>query len=131
MKIAVTCEDGKVFQHFGHTSEFAVFDIENGAIVSESRKSSGESGHGALAELLAGEEIDLLICGGIGGGALSALVEAGVAVVGGASGGVRDVVERYLAGTLIRREDYRCAHHDNEAHSCTEEHHCGNTCTGN
>ena len=73
MKIAVTCENGFVFQHFGHTPEFVVYDCENGQIVSSRIVSSGDSGHSALAGLLSGEQIDVLICGGIGGGAINAL----------------------------------------------------------
>ncbi|MBR2000041.1 MAG: dinitrogenase iron-molybdenum cofactor biosynthesis protein, partial [Lentisphaeria bacterium] len=49
MKIAVTCENEQVFQHFGHTPGFAVFETEAGQIINEKRVSSGDSGHGALA----------------------------------------------------------------------------------
>ena len=63
MKIAVTCENHQVFQHFGHTPEFAVFEVENQKIISEKILSSGDSGHGALANILALEQVDLLICG--------------------------------------------------------------------
>ena len=76
MKIAVTCEDHQVFQHFGHTPGFAVFETEDGKVVSEKLLSSGDSGHGALAALLAEEKVDVLICGGIGGGAVNALKAA-------------------------------------------------------
>ena len=65
MKIAVTCENGFVFQHFGHTPEFAVYDCEGGQIVSSRIVSSGDSGHGSLAGLLSGEQINVLICGGL------------------------------------------------------------------
>ena len=125
MKIAVTSENGTVFQHFGHTPEFAVYDCENGQIVSSRIVSSGDSGHGALAGLLDDERIDVLICGGIGGGAIGALSECGIRVVGGAEGQVDDVVRAYLAGTLVRREGFFCGHHDHGAgHSCGD-HGCG------
>lgn len=125
MKIAVTCENGFVFQHFGHTPEFAVYDCENGQIVSSRIVSSGDSGHGALAGLLSGEQIDVLICGGIGGGAINALTQYGIQVVGGAEGPVEDAVRAYLAGNLIPREGFMCAHHDHgEGHSCGD-HGCG------
>ena len=78
MKIAVTCENNEVFQHFGHTPEFAVFETMPGKIISEYRLATGENGHGALATLLASEKVDLLICGGIGGGAQAALKAAGI-----------------------------------------------------
>ena len=125
MKIAVTCENGFVFQHFGHTPEFVVYDCENGQIVSSTIVSSGDSGHGALAGLLDGEHIDVLICGGIGGGAINALSQYGIQVVGGAEGPVEDVVQAYLAGNLAPREGFMCAHHDHgEGHTCGD-HGCG------
>ena len=120
MKIAVTCENNQVFQHFGHTPEFAVYEIDAGNIVSEKILSSGDSGHGALATLLAGEKIDVLICGGIGGGAINALANAGIQVVGGAEGNVREVAEAFANGTLQVRADFHCNHHHHgEGHTCS------------
>ena len=119
MKIAVTCENDCVFQHFGHTPGFAVFETAGTEIIGESRLSSGDSGHGALATLLAAEKVELLICGGIGGGAINALSNAGIQVIGGAEGGVRDVVLAYLNGTLQLRENFHCNHHHHgEGHTC-------------
>ena len=136
-KIAVTCENNEVFQHFGHTPEFAVFEVEPGKILSESRISSGESGHGALATLLADEQIELLICGGIGGGAINALAQNGIEVIGGAEGNVREVVEALLAGNLKVRENFHCNHHHDhgEGHNCGshdhgEGHNCGSHSCG-
>lgn len=128
MKIAVTCENDQVFQHFGHTPGFAVFETEAGQIINEKRVSSGDSGHGALAGLLAEEKIDLLICGGIGGGAVNALTSFGIHVVGGAEGNVREVVEALLNGTLKVREDFHCNHHHGEGHTC-HGHSCGGKCS--
>lgn len=126
MKIAVTCENGQVFQHFGHTPEFAVFEVEDKKIISEKILSSGESGHGALAGLLSEDNIDLLICGGIGGGAINALANAGIQVIGGAEGDVRAVVEALLNDTLEVRENFHCNHHHHhgEGHTCGD-HGCG------
>ncbi len=133
MKIAVTCANGEVFQHFGHTPGFAVFEVADGQIVSEKELSSGESGHGALAGLLAEESVDVLICGGIGGGAINALGNAGIKVVGGASGAVRAVAEAFAAGTLQVRADFHCNHHHDHdsGHSCGDSHggSCGGSCS--
>ena len=121
MKIAVTCENNQVFQHFGHTPGFAVFEVADGKIVNEKMLSSGDSGHGALATLLALEQIEVLICGGIGGGAINALGNAGIKVVGGAEGDVRTVAENYVAGTLQLRANFHCNHHHHGAgHTCGE-----------
>ena len=132
MKIAITCENDTVFQHFGHTPGFAVFETMPGKIISESRISSGDSGHGALATLLKEENIDLLICGGIGGGAINALANAGIEVVGGASGNVREVAEAFVNGTLQVRSDFHCNHHHDhgEGHDCGS-HSCGSNGCGN
>ena len=126
MKIAVTCENGQVFQHFGHTPGFAVFEVEEGKIVAEKMISSGSSGHGALAGVLALESVNVLICGGIGGGAINALANTGIEVIGGAEGNVREVVEALLAGTLQVRQNFHCNHHHHgEGHNCGS-HSCGN-----
>lgn len=69
MKIAVTYENGEIFQHFGHTEQFKVYEVENGEIVKAEVIDSNGSGHGALAGLLFESGIEVLICGGIGGGA--------------------------------------------------------------
>ena len=126
MKIAVTCENNEVFQHFGHTPEFAVFTVEDGKVVSKRILSCGGTGHGALAGVLKEGGVDLLICGGIGGGAQMALAEAGVQLIGGASGKVDEVVAAFLKGELSVNPDFQCHHHDGDAgHKCGE-HHCGN-----
>ena len=125
MKIAVTCEDHQVFQHFGHTPGFAVFEAEDGKIISEKILSSGDSGHGALAALLSEEKVDIRICGGIGGGAVRALQSAFIMVVGGAEGDVREVAEAFVSGTLKVRENFHCQHHHHgEGHTCGN-HGCG------
>ena len=69
MKIAVTYADGLIFQHFGHTQQFKIYEVENGSIISSEVVDTNGSGHGALAGLLAALKVDVLICGGIGGGA--------------------------------------------------------------
>ena len=77
MKIAVTYENGEVFQHFGHTEQFKIYEIEDGKIISQEITDTNGSGHGALAGFLKERSVDALICGGIGGGAKAALAEAG------------------------------------------------------
>ncbi len=126
MKIAVTYENGEVFQHFGHTQEFKVYTVEDGNVQSSEIIGSEGSGHGALAGLLAGKDIDVLICGGIGGGAQAALEENGIELCAGASGNTDDAVEAYLKGELINT-GVNCDHHG-EGHTCgdhEEEHGCG------
>ena len=86
MRVAVTYENGEIFQHFGHTEQFKVYDIEDGRILSSEVVDTNGSGHGALAGVLKALKVDALICGGIGGGAQMALAEAGIKLYGGVSG---------------------------------------------
>ncbi len=125
MKIAVTCENDQVFQHFGHTPQFAIFDAVDGEITSDSRIDTGDSGHGALATLLSAQNVEVLICGGIGGGAINALARENILVVGGAEGNVRQVAEDFANGRLKVRANFHCNHHDHgEGHTCGD-HGCG------
>lgn len=117
MRIAVTYEAGLVFQHFGHTAAFKLYDVENGQVVSSRVVDTNGSGHGALATFLREQGVDTLICGGIGGGARMALTDAGITLYGGVYGDADDVVEDLLAGVLRYNPDARCDHHG-EGHSC-------------
>ncbi len=116
MKIAVAYENGEVFRHFGHTQEFKVYEAENGEIISSEIIGAGGSGHGALASLLAGESINVLICGGIGQGAEAALSGQGIELCAGVSGSADEAVRAYLRGEL-ENSGANCDHHG-EGHSC-------------
>ena len=130
-RIAVTYENGEVFQHFGHTEEFKVYEVEDGKILNSEIIGSNGSGHGALAGLLNEKKIDVLICGGIGGGAQAALAERGIELCAGASGNADEAVKAYLSGELVNT-GANCNHHG-EGHSCGE-HSCGDheehSCSG-
>ena len=116
MKIAVTYENGQIFQHFGHTEQFKVYEVEDDKVVSSQVVGSEGQGHGALAGLLSGKGIDVLICGGIGGGAQAALAERGIELCSGASGSADEAVEAYLRGEL-QSAGCTCDHHG-EGHTC-------------
>ncbi|MBR2861105.1 MAG: NifB/NifX family molybdenum-iron cluster-binding protein [Clostridia bacterium] len=126
MKIAVTYENGQIFQHFGHTDQFKIYTAENGKIISSEVIDTNGSGHGALAGLLSALGIDALICGGIGGGAQMALTQAGIKLYGGVSGYCDAAVEALLGGTLEFNPNVKCGHHDHhgEGHTCGD-HGCG------
>lgn len=134
MRIAVTYENGQIFQHFGHTEQFKVYDIEDNKVVSSEVVSTNGSGHGALAAVLQALNADVLICGGIGGGAQMALAEAGIKLYGGANGNADDAVNALLNGNLDFNPDVRCSHHDHEhgdqPHTCGS-HGCGHGSCGN
>lgn len=127
MKIAVTYADGNIFQHFGHTEQFKVYETENGQIISAQIISTNGSGHGALVVLLSDLQVDTLICGGIGAGAQNALAQAGIKLYGGVAGSADEAVAALLAGKLEFNPDVHCTHHDHEhgEHHCGEHHTCG------
>ena len=125
MKIAVTYENGEIFQHFGHTETFKIYDIADGKVVSAEVVDTNGSVHGALAGFLVAHGVDTLICGGIGGGAQNALAQAGIRLFGGVSGNADEAVNALLAGNLGYNPNVHCDHHDHEAgHSCGD-HGCG------
>ena len=122
MKIAVTYENGMVFQHFGRTQQFKVYEVADGKVTGIRVVGSNGSGHGALAGVLNGLGVDVLICGGMGQGAKNALAAAGIEVRGGVQGDADLAVADYLAGKLAFDPDYKCDHHD---HHHGEDHECG------
>ena len=129
MKIAVTYDNGNIFQHFGKTENFKVYEVEDNQVVSSEVIGSNGTGHGALAGLLSEQGVDVLICGGIGGGAQAALTQAGIRFYGGVSGAADAAVLALLAGKLGYDPDVRCTHHD-EAHG-EGSHTCGSHGCGN
>ena len=124
MKIAVTYDNGDVFQHFGHTEQFKVYEVQDGKVLGSQVRSAEGSGHGALAGLLKSWGVDALLCGGIGGGARTALSEAGIQLYPGVSGSADQAVEALLQGTLTFDPDTTCNHHG-EHHHGDHEHSCG------
>lgn len=128
MKIAVTYENGQIFQHFGHTSQFKVYEIQNNQITSSQVVDTAGSGHGALAGFLMEHGIDTLICGGIGGGAQNALAQACIKLHGGVAGDADAAVQALLENNLQFNPNVHCSHHDHqhgdEGHTCGS-HGCG------
>jgi len=127
MKLAVTYENGQIFQHFGRTAQFKLYDIEDGKIVRSEVVDTNGSGHGALAGFLMQRGVDTLICGGIGGGAQAALANAGIRLFGGVSGDADAAAEALVNGTLNFNPAVHCDHHEHahgEGHTCGE-HGCG------
>lgn len=135
MKIAVTYENGQIFQHFGHTEQFKVYEVQDGRVTGSEIIDAGGSGHGALAGFLKEHQVDALICGGIGGGARMALAEAGIELYGGAAGAADAAVEAFIGGSLHYNPDVTCDHHDHEGHpeghDCGGHHGGGHQCGGN
>ena len=117
MRIAVTYEDGLVFQHFGHTQQMKIYDVDNGQVAAQQVVDTAGSGHGALAGFLSGQKVDTLICGGIGAGAQEALAQAGIKLYGGVTGGADDAVKAFLDHEGRGRHDH--GHCGEDKHGCS------------
>lgn len=133
MIVAVTYENGNVFQHFGHTKQLKIYDIEENNIKQEKILEVNESGHGALVELLSSNGVEVLICGGIGSGAKEGLKKANIQYYGGVLGSADGAVKDFLNEKLKYDENIHCKHHEYNEHSCGE-HKCNEDkhgCSGN
>ena len=125
MRVATTYDNGNIFMHFGRSEQFKIYDIQGGKVLNEQVVGTGGTGHGALAGLLANGGVDTLICGGIGGGAINALTQAGITVYAGAQGNCDACVEALIAGTLAQTGEATCNCHGHD-HEHTHEH--GESC---
>ncbi len=128
MKIAVTYENGEIFPHFGRTERFKIYETDNEKVLSSRVVSTDGKGHGELVGFLVGYGVNVLICGGIGGGAQEALQEAGIVLYGGVSGGADEAVEALLGGRLGFDPDVHCDHHghgEKEKEGSCGSHGCG------
>lgn len=100
MKIAVACMGKQVGGHFGHCENFTIFEAKNGKIASEN--SIPNPGHrpGFLPNFLGDMGVEVIIAGGMGGGAVEIFNERRIEVIVGAEGDARAAVESYLGGAL-------------------------------
>ena len=124
MRIAVTYEDGLVFQHFGKTKEFKIYEVDGNEIENCELITTDGEGHEALAPLLSEYDIDVVICGGLGEGATNALAEEGIHVISGATGDANQAVKDFLSGNLTS-EGVNCNHHKDGGCGSDEECSCG------
>lgn len=118
MRIAIPYDNGEVFQHFGHTEQFKIYDVEDGKIVREQVVDTNGSGHGALAGFLQALKADAMICGGIGMGAQMALADAGIRLYAGVQGAADAAAKALAEGTLEYDPNATCDHHGHEGGEC-------------
>lgn len=130
MRIAVTYHNGEIFQHFGHTEQFKIYDLQDSKVTASVVLSTDGSGHGALATFLKERNVDTLICGGIGAGAQQALSQAGIRLYAGVTGSADHAVETLLQGTLRYVTEANCSHHHDHdrGHDCGSHGCGGHTC---
>lgn len=110
MKIAVTYADGQVYQHFGHAAQFKLYTVESGMILDTAVVDATASGHSAMVSYLQRQGVNTVICGGIGGGAVSALAGAGIRLFAGATGSADQAVLALLAGKLVHNPEAAKGH---------------------
>jgi len=132
MKIAVPYDNGNVFQHFGRTEAFKYYQVTDGVVTAGEVISTNGIGHEALADVLAENGADAVICGGLGSGAMNALTAAGIQVISGAQGSTDEAVQSFLRGELTCSE-VNCNHHHEEDPGCggscgSGEDSCGGGC---
>lgn len=131
MRIAVTYENGEVFQHFGHSEQFKLYDVEDGKVTGEQVVDTNGSGHGALAGFLQTAKVDALICGGIGMGAQMALADAGIKLYAGVQGSADAAAKALAEGSLEYDPNARCDHHEHHDGDCGHDHCAEHHCRGN
>ncbi|MDD5936306.1 MAG: NifB/NifX family molybdenum-iron cluster-binding protein [Clostridiales bacterium] len=111
MRVAVSYDNGNIFNHVGDAKEFKIYDIEDGKIVStEVLKSSG-SGRAMVVDFVSTHFCDVLICNEICSGAKGAVNEAGTKVYGAVTGNADDAVEKLIQNQLEDGDTVIC-HHD-------------------
>ena len=99
--VAVAAEDGTIFQHFGRCPSFEIYTVEGVSVVGKEILDSNGTGHSALADLLSAHKVNIVICGGIGQGAIYALQNHGIQVIPGATGSSEKAVLNLLAGNQV------------------------------
>lgn len=130
MRIAIPYEDGVVCQHFGKAPQFKIFDVQPQGVVESVVIDSEASGHEALAEFLAAQGVQAVICGGIGQGALVSLAQSGIDVLPGVTGNPDEVIEALIAGTLQPEGTGGCGCGCGGGGHGHEEHEGGCGCSG-
>lgn len=118
MRIAVARDGNMVSEHFGHCEQFVLYDVEGTTIKKETVVDSPPHEPGVLPVFLQKQGANVVITGGMGRRAIDLLEMNGVKVVTGVTGGIKDVVDAYLAGTLVgtggvceHHGDHDCQHH--------------------
>ena len=116
MKIAVTYLNGDVFQHFGKTENFKIYEIENNKIIKSYVISNNGITHCALINYLKELNVDTLICGGLGYGAISKLNELNIKLYAGVTGSSDKAVDDLLENKLEFDNSHTCE--EENLHSC-------------
>ena len=110
MIVAVTCENDKVFSHYGDTREFKLYEIEDNKVLKSWYIESGEYSHHTLATLLHNNNVNVLLCGRIGQPAVITLSLVNIKVYDLNEGLCDDVIKNYLSGNVSFSGGHECHH---------------------
>ncbi len=122
MKIAVASMNQQVSPHFGHCEKFRIFEVEDQKVVNISEiVNPAQHTHGQLPTMLMQYGVNVVIVGGIGGGAKQLLQKANIAVYSGISGDGESAVNHYMEGKLVDA-DTDCGHHHDKDHDYGHRH---------
>jgi len=100
MKIAVASEGNMVTEHFGHCEGFLIFETEKDKIIQSEMVANPGHRPGFLPNFLNDLGVNVIISGGMGGGAIEIFNEKNIEVIVGASGEAKTAAESYLKGEL-------------------------------
>ena len=118
MKITVAVTGNTIAGHFGHCDTFMFYDVQDGKIVSEEAVPNPGHRPGFLPNFLADRGAQVIVSGGMGGGAVDIFNERGVEVIIGIQGDPRAAVEAYTKGQLVSTGSV-CHNHEH-ADECGE-----------
>ena len=118
MKVAVTYEKetGNVFQHFGKTQYFKIYEIQDDKILSSEVIDNGGNGHHAIPPYLKSLGVETLILGNRGQGAIEAIAASGLKELPGITGSADEAAELFAKGELKPNFEAKCNHHGEHHH---------------
>jgi predicted Fe-Mo cluster-binding NifX family protein len=119
MKIAVASEGRTITQHFGHCEGFNVFTAQEDKVTGIEFVPNPGHKPGFLPNYLNDLGVNVIISGGMGGGAIEIFNEKNIEVVVGVSGLAEDAVNLYLQGKL---ESTGSVCHEHQHHDECGEH---------
>jgi len=116
MKIAVPITtESLIDDHFGHCAYYGIYTVSDDRRIEEISVLESEQGCGCksnIATTLASLGVTVMLAGGIGGGAINVLNNAGIEVIRGCTGQAEEIVRQYIGGS-VTDSGSSCRQHEN------------------
>lgn len=126
MKVVIPCtENDEIFQHFGHANQFAVYEYTEGEYVEKKVFTTKCKGHDEIAKLMRYLDVNVVVCGGIGDGAIKALARHKILVYAGVEGNIDQAYYDLTNNRLKCTSTSTCSGH---SCSCGSHSSCGCGC---